>query len=95
MLQNHDFSPTEPMRHFKLLRRLWLPLAVATMSLALLAAEFLGLSSHIVWIGSTALSGFVMSYVLFALIQTRRRAAAMHAKLDAALAKVRNRYRLR
>lgn len=92
MLQNHDFPPAEPVRQSNLLRQMWLPLVVIAISLGILVAGLFGVSGHIVWIASTGLSGFVMSYTLFALIRIRRRADGMNAKLNIALAKVKNEY---
>jgi hypothetical protein len=93
MLQNHDFPQAEPMRRSNLLRKMWLPMVVIAISLGILAAGLFGVSGHILWVASTGLSGFVMSYTLFALIRIRRRADAMNAKLNIALAKVQNEYR--
>ena len=93
MLQNHSFPPAEPARHSNLLRQMWLPMVVVAISLVILAAGLLGVSRHSLWVASTGLSGFVMSYTLFALIRIRRRADAMNAKINVALAKVQNEYR--
>ncbi|MBP2279167.1 hypothetical protein [Sphingomonas sp. PL20] len=68
-------------------------MVVIAISLGILAAGLLGVSGHILWVASTGLSGCVMSYTLLALIRIRRRADAMNAKLNIALAKVRNEYR--
>lgn len=92
MLQNHDFPPAEPVRQSNLLRQMWLPLVVIAISLGILVAGLFGVSGHIVWIASTGLSGCVMSYTLFTLIRTRRHADVINAKLDIALAKVRDEY---
>jgi len=93
MLQNYDFPPAEPARQSSFLRQMWLPLVVIAVSMGILVAGLFGVSGHILWIASTGLSGCVMSYTLFALIRTRRHADAINAKLNIALAKVRNEYR--
>lgn len=93
MLQSHNFPPLEPTRRSNFPRQMWLPMVVVAISLGILAAGLLGVSGHVLWVASTGLSGFVMSYTLFALIRIRRRADAMNAKLNIALAKVQNEYR--
>lgn len=92
MLQSHNFPPAKPARLSRLLRQMRPPLFVIAISLAILVAGIFGVSRHILWMASTLLSGCVMSYTIFALIRIRRRADTINAKLNIALAKVKNEF---
>lgn len=86
MLYDHRFAEPSPKRTFGFLGRYWLPLTVVSVAAVLLIAELLGLNPHIVWAGSTMLSGFVMTYTLFVLVRSRRRLDKLNKRIDIAIA---------
>lgn len=85
MLYNHHFPEPASKRSPGFIGRNWLPLAVVTVAVGLLVAGLLGVSTHKIWIGSTMLSGFVLSYTIFVLVRSRRRLYRLNRRLGAAL----------
>lgn len=88
MLHDHQFSGPASKRSSNFIGRNWLLLAVLSLAVALLASGFLGVSPRSIRVGSTMLSGFVLSYTFFVLIRSRRRLNKLNAKIDLALAEV-------
>ena len=69
MLYDHSISGPCPRRPNIIIRRNRLPMMIFAVAAALFGAKALGVSLRWVWVGSTLLSGLVLSYTLFSIIR--------------------------